>query len=134
MIFVLGKTGSRKRKLFNLKKSNKTKLLPRIQKLYQITYIFCNTPWSVFVQSSDTNLLAARKTLWLQCICRAQSIIQTTHLNCRLPCNYVTSLLVYCRGQLRINRCTYCIKVLLRIFNYSVEIFKLTVKFRIKWY
>ena len=74
------------------------KLVPRIQKLYQITYIFCNTLWSVFVKSCDTNLLEARGTLALQCICRAQLIIQTTYLNCRWPCNHVRSLLVYCRG------------------------------------
>ena len=73
------------------------KLLPRIQKLYQIPYILCNPLWSLFVQSSDTNLMAPRGTLGLQCICRAQLIIQTTHLHCRLPCNYVTSLLAYCR-------------------------------------
>ena len=74
------------------------KLLPRIQKLYQISYILCNPLRSFFVQSSDTNLLVPRGTLGLQCICRAQLIIQTTHLHCRLPCNYVTSLLAYCRG------------------------------------
>ena len=74
------------------------KLLPRIQKLYQIPSILCNHLWFLFVQSSDTNLLAPRGTLWLQCICRVQLIIQTTHLHCRLPCNYVTSLLAYCRG------------------------------------
>ena len=74
------------------------KLLPRIQKLYQIPYILCNPLWSLFVQSSDTNLMAPRGTLGLQCTCRAQLIIQTTHLHCHLPCNYVTSLLAYCRG------------------------------------
>ena len=37
-----------------------TKLLPRIQKLYQIPYILWNPLWSVFVQSSDSNLLTTR--------------------------------------------------------------------------
>ena len=74
------------------------KLSPRMQKLYHITHIFCNTLWSVFVQSSDTNLMAPRGALGLQCICRAQLIIQTTHLHCRSPLNYVTGLLAYCRG------------------------------------
>ena len=73
-------------------------LLPRIQKLYQITYMFCDPLSSVSIQPFDTNLLAQRGTLRLQCICRAQLIIHTTHLPCRLPCNYVTSLSAYCRG------------------------------------
>ena len=96
MIFVLEKTGSKDRKLLNLK--GLANFLPTIQKLYQIPYILCNPLWSLLVQSSDTNLMAPRGTLGLQCICRAQLIIQMTYLNCCLPCNYVTSLLAYCRG------------------------------------
>ena len=46
----------------------------------------------------DTNLLSPRKTLGSQCICRANYIIHTTYLHCPSPCNYVTSLLAYCRG------------------------------------
>ena len=95
--------------------------MPRIQKLYQSPYILCNPLWSLFVQSSDTNLLAPRGTLGFQCICKAQLIIQTTHLHCPFPCNYIKSLLAYCRGQLRINRYIYCIKVQLRYFNSSVN-------------
>ena len=109
MIFVLEKTGSKDRKLLNLK--GLANFLPTIQKLYQIPYILCNPLWSLFVQSSDTNLMAPRGTLGLQCICRAQLIIQTTHLHCHLPCNYVTNLLPYCTGKLKINRSIYCIKV-----------------------
>ena len=97
------------------------KIWPGIQKLYQISYILCNPLWSFFVQSSDTNLFVPRGTLGFQCICRAQLIIPTTHLHCCLPCNYVKSLLAYCRGQLRINRYIYCIKVQLRYFNSSVN-------------
>ena len=38
------------------------KLLHRIQKPYQITYIFCKTLLSVSIQPSYTNLLATRGT------------------------------------------------------------------------
>ena len=71
------------------------KLLPRIQKLYQITYIVCNTVSSVSIQPFYSNWLVPWGTLVLQCICRAQLIIHTTHLPCCLPCKYVTRLLVY---------------------------------------
>ena len=54
------------------------KLLPRIQNLYQITYILCNTVSSISNQPFDTNWLAPRGTLWLQCIRRAQLLIHTT--------------------------------------------------------
>ena len=73
------------------------KLLPRIQKLYQITYIFCNTVSSVSIQPFYTNWLVPWGTPVLQCICRSQLIIHTTHLPCWSPCKYVTSLLAYCR-------------------------------------
>ena len=65
------------------------KLLLRIQKLYPITYIFCNTVSSVSIQPFDTNWLAPRWTLRLQCIWRAQLIIHTTHLtpNWKHPTN-----------------------------------------------
>ena len=106
-------------------------VLPTIQKLYQITYIFCNTVSSVSIQPFDTNWLAPRGTLGLQCISRTQLIIHTTHRPCCLPCNYVTSLLVYCRGYLRINRCTHLIKVFLCIFNYSGKLSKLESSFSI---
>ena len=95
-IFFLGKTGSRERKLLTLK--GLARLLPRIQNLYQISYILWNPLWYLLVQSSDTNLLAAKETLGLRCICRNQLVIQTTHLNCHLACDYVTSFLAYCRG------------------------------------
>ena len=96
MIFVFEKTRSRDRKLLNFKRSGKT--FTQDSKAISIPYILCNSLWSLFVQSSDTKLLASRGTLGLQCICRAQLIIQTTHQHCCLPCNYVTSLLAYCRG------------------------------------
>ena len=90
------KNKSRERKLLNFKRWNKS--LTRIQKLHQITYSCCNPPSSVFIEPFDTNLLSPRRTLGSQCICRAKDIIHTTHLHCRSPCNYVTSLLAYCRG------------------------------------
>ena len=99
------------------------KLLTRIQKLYQITYIFCNRLSSIFIQLFDTNLLARRGTLGLPCICIDQLFIHATHLHCHLPCNYVTSLLAYCRRQFRIYRCIYGIKLFLSIFNSSLKNF-----------
>ena len=95
MIFVLGETGSGKRSC--LKSKGLAKLLPRIQNLYQITYIFCNSVASISILPFDTNWLAPRETLGLQCICRAQLLIHTTHLPSSLPCDYLTSLLSYCR-------------------------------------
>ena len=109
IIFILGRTASRIGSCLSSKYLAKN--LPRIQKLYQITYILCNALWSLFIQSFDTNLLAPRGTLGLQCICRAHLIMQTTHLHCRLLCNYVTILLTYCRGESRINSCICGIKV-----------------------
>ena len=109
IIFILGRTASRIGSCLSSKYLAKD--LPRIQKLYQITYILCNALWSLFIQSFDTNLLALRGAFGLQCICRAHLITQTTHLHCRLLCNYVTILLAYCRGKLRINSCICCIKV-----------------------
>ena len=73
-------------------------LLPTIQKLYQIPYILCNPLWSLFVQSSDTNLLAPRGTLAFEWIWRVQLCIQKIRLHCCLLWNYVTSLLAYSRG------------------------------------
>ena len=96
MIFLLGKTESRKRSCLTSK--GLPKPLPRIQNLYQITYILCNTVSSISIQPFDTKRLAQRGTLGLQCIRRAQLLIHTTHLPCSLPCNYVTSHLAYCRG------------------------------------
>ena len=78
MIFAFSGTWSREGKLLNLK--GLAKLLPRIQKLYQIKYIFCNTVSSVSIPPFDTNWLAPRGTLGLQCIGRAQPIIHTRHL------------------------------------------------------
>ena len=95
MIFILAKTGSRKRDCLTL--NGLAKLLPRIQNLYQITYIFCNTVQSISIQPFDTNWLAPRETLGLQCICRAQIVIHTTHLPCWFPSNYVTSPLACSR-------------------------------------
>ena len=95
MIFILVKTGSEKRSWLTSK--GLAKLLPKIQNLYQITYIFCCTVQSISIQPFDTNWLAPRETLCLQCICRAQLVIHTTHLPCYLPCNYVTSPLSYYR-------------------------------------
>ena len=97
------------------------RLFPRIQKLYQITYIFCTTLSSVSIQHFYTNWFPPRGALGLQCISRAQLIIHITHLPSCFPCHYVTSLLAYCKGQLRINSCIYPIKGLLHIFNYSVK-------------
>ena len=83
MIFVWGKTGSREGSCLTSKVL--AKLLPRIQKLYQITYIFCNTVSSISIQPFDTNSFAPRETFALQCVFRY----------------------------------TYCIKLLLSIFNSS---------------
>ena len=96
MLFVFGKHDQGKQSYLTSK--GLIKLLPSTQKLYQITYIFSNTLRSVSIKPFYTNWLAPRGTLGLECICRAQVIIQTTHLHCRLPYNYVTSLLAYCRG------------------------------------
>ena len=110
MIFILGKTGSGKTSWLTSK--GLSELLPRIQNLYQITYLFCNTVQSISIQLLHTNWLALSETLRLQCICRAQLLIHTTHLPCSLPCNYVTSLLASSRWYIRINRYTYCIQLL----------------------
>ena len=111
-------TGLREKKLLNFKRTSKiftqnTKAISNCISLLTLS--------SVFSQLVDTNLLAPRETLGLQCICRAQLIIHTIYLHWHLPCYYVTSLLKYCRGQLRINSGIYCIKVLLSIFNFSVK-------------
>ena len=74
------------------------KLSPRTKKLYQITYIFCNPHWSLFIDPFDTNLLARSGTLGLQWICRTQLFIQTIRLHCSLLWNYIRSLLAYSRG------------------------------------
>ena len=74
------------------------KLSPRTQKLYQITYIFCNRLWSLFIHPFDTYLLAPRETLGLQKICRAQLFILGTRLHCCLLWNYVRSLWTHSRG------------------------------------
>ena len=74
------------------------KLSPRTQKLYQITYIFCNPLWSLFIHTFDTNLLAQRGTLGLQRISRAQLFIQAIRLHCCLLWNYVRSLLGRSKG------------------------------------
>ena len=78
IIFAFLGTGSQKGSCLTAK--GLAKLLPRIQKLYQIKYIFCNTVSSVSIPPFDTNWLAPRGTLGLQCICRAQLSIHTTHL------------------------------------------------------
>ena len=78
MIFALLGTGSQKESCLTAK--GLVKLLPRIQKLYQIKYIFCNTVSSVSIPPFDTNWLAPRGTLGLQCVGRAQPIIHTRHL------------------------------------------------------
>ena len=78
MIFAFLGTGSQKGSCLTAK--GLAKLLPRIQKLYQIKYIFCNTVSSVSIPPFDTNWLAPRGTLGLQCIGRAQPIIHTRHL------------------------------------------------------
>ena len=96
MIFVLRRPWSSEKKLLISK--GLAKLSPRTQKLYQITYIFCNPLWPFFIQPFDTSLLASRRTIGLQWIWRAQLCIQKIRLHCSLPCNYVTSLLAYCRG------------------------------------
>ena len=76
---------------------------------------------SISIQLFDTNWLALRETLRIQCICRAKLLIDTTHLPCCLPCSYVTSPLAYSRQQKRINRYTYCIKLFLSIFNSTTK-------------
>ena len=90
------KNKSRERKLLNFKSWNKS--LTRIQKLHQIIYSCCNPQSSVFTEPFNTNLLSPRRTLESPCICRAKDIIHTTYLHYPSPCNYVTSLLAYCRG------------------------------------
>ena len=95
MIFVLGKTGSRERKLLNLKKSSKTftkdtKAISNYIYLLQHSVIcLCPILWY--------QLNGSKRNPWVPVYLQSP-IIQTTHLHCRLPCNYVTSLLAYCRG------------------------------------
>ena len=95
MIFILGKTGSGKTSWSTSKALSE--LSPRIQNLYQITYLFCNTVQSISIQLLHQNWLALSETLCLLCICRAQLLIHTTHLTCYLPCSYVTRPLAYSR-------------------------------------
>ena len=76
MNLILGKRGSGKRSC--LKSKVLAKLLPTIQNIYQITYIFCNTVASISVEPFDTILLVPRETLGLQRICRFQLLIHTT--------------------------------------------------------
>ena len=52
MIFVLRRPWSSEKKLLISK--GLAKLSPRTQKLYQITYIFCNPLWSLFSHPFDT--------------------------------------------------------------------------------
>ena len=78
MIFALLGTGSQKGSCLTAKGLGK--LLPRIQKLYQIKYVFCNTVSSVSIPPFYTNWLAPRGTLGLQCVGRAQPVIPTRHL------------------------------------------------------
>ena len=95
MIFILGKTGSGKTSWSTSKALSE--LSPRIQNLYQITYLFSNTVQSISIQLLHTNWLALSETLRLLCICRAQLLIHKTHLPCYLPCSYVTRPLAYSR-------------------------------------
>ena len=95
MIFIWGKTGSGKTSWSTSKALSE--LSPRIQNLYQITYLFSNTVQSISIQLLHTNWLALSETLCLLCICRAQLLIHTTHLPCYLPCSYVTRPLAYSR-------------------------------------
>ena len=115
IIFVLGGTGSMERKLLHFKKAQ-AKILLRMQKLYQTTYIFCNTLWSVLIHPFDTNLLPPRETLGLHCIFRAQLFTWHIYL-ATLP---LTWQLCYkppgiLPRQIK-NRCIYLIKVFLRYF------------------
>ena len=96
MIFVLEKTGSRDRKLLNFKISGKT--FTQDSKAISNPYILFHPLWSVFVQSSDTDLLAQRGTLAFQWIWRVQLCIQKIRLHCCFLWNYVPSLLAYSRG------------------------------------
>ena len=56
MIFILEKTGSGKTSWLTSK--GLSELLPRIQNLYQITYLFCNTVQYILIQLFGTNCLA----------------------------------------------------------------------------
>ena len=92
---------------------SQAKFLRKRKKLYQIRNIFCNPLWSVIADSFDTSLLAPRRTLGLQCIYTAQLNIQIALIYHGLPCTDVTRLLTYCRGEWRIKRQIYRIKVVL---------------------
>ena len=95
MIFSLEKTGSGKTNW--LSSNGLSELLLRIQNLYQITYLFCNTVQSISVELLHSNWLPLSETLRWQCICRAQLLIHTTLLPCYLLCSYVTRPLAYSR-------------------------------------
>ena len=129
MVFMLRKTGPRERKLLNFKRSSETFtqdtkaisnyiyvlyhsviLLPRIQKLYQITYMFSTTRSSVSIKTCYTNWLVTKGTFGVQRICRAHLFIQTTRLHSWLPWYFVRILFAYSRRKLRSNRCTTLLK------------------------
>ena len=95
MIFILGKTGSGKTSWLTSK--TLSELLLRIQNLYHIAYLFCNTVQSISNQLLHTSWLALSETLRLLCISRAQLLIHKTHLPYYLPCSYVTRPLAYSR-------------------------------------
>ena len=119
MIFILGKTGSRERKFLSFKKSSKTFTQDAtVIKLRTSSVTLCHLFQFKPLFLNDWH---QRGTPGLQCIHRVQLRIHTTHLPCSLPCNYVTSLLAYCRGYIRINKYRYCIKLLLSISNSSVK-------------
>ena len=73
------------------------KHLPRIQNLYQITYIFCTTLSSVSIQHFILTDSHQEEPLGYSVFAEPNYLF-IHHLYCCLPCNYVTSLLPYCRG------------------------------------
>ena len=99
------------------------KFLLRRQKLYQITNIFFNPPWSLSILHFENNLLVLRGTFRMQCIYRTKLIIQIAYIYYRLPCTYVTSFLAYSGGELRIKRWIYRTKDCWDIFNTLVRKF-----------
>ena len=107
MIFVLGGTGLKERKLFNFKTSTKhftedTKAISNYIYLLEHSVI-------CFDSSIRYQLIATKRNPWVALY--FQSTINYSHNtstlpHCHLPCNYVRSLLAYYQDKLRIGAYT----------------------------
>ena len=94
-----------------LSSNGQAKLLLRTQKLYQIIYIFCNPLSSVFIQPFWYQLIGTKRNPWVAVYLQSPINYSNGTYTLPLTCTYVTSLLAYRRGELRIKRCIYRVKV-----------------------